>query len=88
MIYTLLYVVNCGNPIFVAKGRPPKVTTPEEDETIVLEADRAPFTTAVKIRETMGLACSTETVRKRLKAAGIKHRVPAVKGKFINFNIY
>ncbi|KAK3891788.1 hypothetical protein Pcinc_004328 [Petrolisthes cinctipes] len=60
------------------------VTTPEEDQVIVAEVERAPFTTAVQIRETLGLACSAETVRKRLKDAYIKHRVPAVKEKLID----
>lgn len=69
--------------ISIAKRRPPMIITPEEDQAIVAEVERTPFTKTVQIRERLGLACS---VRKWMKEEVFKHRVAAVKGKFIHLS--
>src|SRR5258705_1393027 len=59
-------------------GRP-RATTEAEDASIVARAKETPLTTATSIKHSLELNVSSATVRKRLKEAGLKHHIPAVK---------
>lgn len=57
----------------------PRKTTPDVDQRILEAATSHPMTNAVAIRDDLQLEISSDTVRRRLKEAGVHHRVPAVK---------
>src|SRR5258705_13711667 len=57
----------------------PRATTEAEDASIVARAKETPLTTATSIKHSLELNVSSVTVRKRLKEAGLKHHIPAVK---------
>lgn len=57
-------------------GRP-RVTTDDTDREIVLRHEQNPFSTAVATSVDLG-DCSRETVRRRLREAGLRARRPAV----------
>ncbi|KAK3883897.1 hypothetical protein Pcinc_011800 [Petrolisthes cinctipes] len=56
-----------------------RVTSREEDERIIQAAVTQPFINAAAITTDLGLEVSNTTVRRRLHAAGVHHRVPAMK---------
>ncbi|KAK3864713.1 hypothetical protein Pcinc_029617 [Petrolisthes cinctipes] len=56
-----------------------RVTSREEDERIIQAAVAQPFINAAAITTDLGLEVSNTTVRRRLHAAGLHHRVPAMK---------
>lgn len=62
-------------------GRPPRCTTPAQDNNITAAAEANPHTNAVAIRDTPHLNASVWTVRRRLHEAGVHHRVPAAKDR-------
>ena len=59
-------------------GRP-RVTTPEEDDTVLREAERNSLTTAVSLTRQAELRCSVSTTRRRLRENGLCCYVPASK---------
>ncbi|KAL7643030.1 UNVERIFIED_CONTAM: hypothetical protein RMT77_006319 [Armadillidium vulgare] len=59
----------------------PRCTTPHEDNKIIENARRNPFTNAREIQRQLQMNCSDETIRRRFHEAGIHHRIPAVKDK-------
>ena len=59
-------------------GRP-RCTTEQDDLQIVDAARTNSITTAVKITRNLGLTCSVETTRRRLKEAGLHCHTPARK---------
>ena len=61
-----------------------RVTSAEEDGKIFEEVQRSPITNAEIIRTNLQLNCDTRTVRRRLHAAGVHHRTPAVKEKLLD----
>ena len=61
------------------KGRPPRKTTAEEDNSVIQAAERNSHSNAVAIRQELGLQITAKTVRLRLHEAGIHHRVPSKK---------
>src|SRR5258705_5362748 len=56
-----------------------RATTEAEDASIVARAKETPLTTATSTKHSLELNVSSATVRKRLKEAGLKHHIPAVK---------
>ncbi|KAH7969060.1 hypothetical protein HPB52_014177 [Rhipicephalus sanguineus] len=59
-------------------GRP-RLTTLEEDERIVAAAVVDPFLNARDIRDALDLTCSCETIRSRMREAGLMNCVTAQK---------
>lgn len=53
------------------RGRPPRCTTPAQDQQITAAAADSPFTNAVAIRDALHLEVSATTVRRRLHSQGI-----------------
>ena len=64
----------------------PRRTTPAEDQQILEEVAENPFTNARAVREELDIEVSDRTVRKRLHAAGIHHRRPAIKEKLTDLH--
>nr|XP_054919978.1 uncharacterized protein LOC126516939 [Dermacentor andersoni] len=62
-----------------ARGRPPRATTEEEDRLVVAGAADDPFLSARELRDMFALNASTQTIRSRLHAAGVKSRIAAQK---------
>lgn len=59
-------------------GRP-RLTTLEEDQQIVAAAVVDPFLNAREIRDALDLSCCSETIRSRLREAGLMNCVAAQK---------
>lgn len=59
----------------------PRLTTPDDNRRIIEEATAHPLTDAVSIRDRLHLQVSGETVRRRLREGGLRHRIPATKEK-------
>ncbi|KAL7648426.1 UNVERIFIED_CONTAM: hypothetical protein RMT77_000332 [Armadillidium vulgare] len=56
-------------------------TALSEDQQIIQETIRNPFTNSRSIKRALQLDSSDRTIRRRLHANGIHHRTPAVKQK-------
>ncbi|KAK4302568.1 hypothetical protein Pmani_025344 [Petrolisthes manimaculis] len=56
-------------------------TTAEEDRRIREYFETHPFSNAIAAREHLQLDLSAETIRKRMKEMGFRHRTPAIKPK-------
>lgn len=67
-----------GRAAATRKGRP-RATNDADDASIYEASVSDPFKTAVDIKREFDLACHLDTVRNRLKAKGLKCRVPARK---------
>lgn len=67
-----------GKRTTTKSGRPRK-TAPDIDEAIYRASLSNPFQTAVDLRYELAPECSVQTVRNRLRAKGLKCRVPARK---------
>lgn len=59
-------------------GRP-RVTNPQQDQTLYDTSTREPFLSAVDLQKAIVPSCSADTVRNRLKEKGLKCRIPARK---------
>ena len=70
-----------GNLLDRPRCGAPKKTTPDEDQLIANEVRNNPLTNASALQETLHLDISTDTIRRRLHAAGIHHHPPATKPK-------
>ena len=71
---------NSNTMVIIPERRPrPRVTTPAQDDAILQAVHDYPFTNAVSIREQLHLDVTPQTVRRRLREAGIRHRIPARK---------
>ncbi|KAK4314369.1 hypothetical protein Pmani_014323 [Petrolisthes manimaculis] len=68
--------INSGILENLPRGRPPRTTTPDEDQQIIQGAEENPHTNAVAIRNDQHLAVSVWTVRRRLREDDLHHRVP------------
>ncbi|KAG7156759.1 putative Transposable element Tc1 transposase-like 34, partial [Homarus americanus] len=55
----------------------PRLTTRDEDATIIVAIQNNPFSNAVAIREALHLDVCAQTIRSCLHEAGKQHRVPA-----------
>ncbi|KAK4316369.1 hypothetical protein Pmani_012498 [Petrolisthes manimaculis] len=56
-------------------------TTAEEDRRTRDYFETHPFSNAIAAREYLRLDLSAETIRKRMKEMGFRHRTPAIKPK-------
>ncbi|KAL7631854.1 UNVERIFIED_CONTAM: hypothetical protein RMT77_017841 [Armadillidium vulgare] len=70
-----------GNLYDRPKPGAPRKTTLNEDQQIIQETIRNPFTNGRAIKRALQLDASGRTIRRRLHANGIHHRTPAVKQK-------
>ena len=59
----------------------PRCTEQQMDREIIREVNANPFTTAKEIQKKLNLACSDDTIRRRLHEAGISLGGPPVKQK-------
>ncbi|KAL7636960.1 UNVERIFIED_CONTAM: hypothetical protein RMT77_012718 [Armadillidium vulgare] len=70
-----------GNLCDRPKPGAPRKATLNEDQQIIQETIRNPFTNSRAIKRALHLDASDRTIRWRLHANGIHHRKPAVKQK-------
>ncbi|KAG7156753.1 putative Transposable element Tc1 transposase-like 33 [Homarus americanus] len=61
----------------------PRLTTGDEDATIIVAIQNNPFSNAVAIREALHLDVCAQTVRSCLHEAGKQHRVPAFAQQYV-----
>ncbi|KAK3883447.1 hypothetical protein Pcinc_012223 [Petrolisthes cinctipes] len=59
-------------------GRP-RCTTPDQDLAIIGAYDADPFTPTTSILSVYDISCSTQTIRNRLHASGVRGRKPVRK---------
>ncbi|XP_063595982.1 uncharacterized protein LOC134772788 isoform X3 [Penaeus indicus] len=62
----------------------PRVTSREEDEAIIRAVEENPYTNATRLRKTLQLNVSPETVRRRLHESGVYQLIPARKEQKAN----
>ncbi|KAL7648412.1 UNVERIFIED_CONTAM: hypothetical protein RMT77_000318 [Armadillidium vulgare] len=70
-----------GNLCDRPKPGAPRKTTLNEEQQIIQETIRNPFTNSRAIKRALQLDASDRTIPRRLHANGIHHRTPAVKQK-------
>ncbi|KAH6922959.1 hypothetical protein HPB50_020321 [Hyalomma asiaticum] len=56
-------------------------TSEDQDQLLVAAASEAPFMTAGQLRKAVGVDVSNDTVRRRLREAGLRNRAAAQKPK-------
>ncbi|KAK3894361.1 hypothetical protein Pcinc_001898 [Petrolisthes cinctipes] len=68
-----------GNLLDAERRPRPRLTSRAQDEAIQQAVRDDPFTNAVSIRKRLRLNVNAQTVRRRLREAGLRHRIPARK---------
>lgn len=60
------------------------MTTRQEDEEIRRAVEEDPYTNANTIRENLQLNVTVQTIRRRLREAGVQHSFPAKKDRLMD----